>query len=61
MYGKNQYVDGLTERLGMGYHQSLTPLAPVVRTIFILDRPVLSTVHDILAVSHLVFRNPNGI
>ena len=50
MYGKNQYLDGLTQRLGMGYHQSLTLLAPVVRIIFILDRPVLSTVHDILAV-----------
>ena len=50
MYGKNQYVDGLTERLGVGYHQSLTLLAPVVCIIFILDRPVLSTVHDILAV-----------
>ena len=50
MYGKNQYVDGLTERLGMGYHQSLTLLAPIVRISFILDRPVLSIVYDILAV-----------
>ena len=53
MYGKNQYVDRLTERLGMGYHQFLTLLVPVVRTIFILDRPLLSIVHNILAVYHV--------
>ena len=44
------YVNGLTGRLEGVNHQFLTPSKPVVHIIFVHDRPVLSILHDILAV-----------
>ena len=48
--GKNQYADGLTERLGLGIPPVLDTISSSCSHNFILDRPVLSIVHNILAV-----------
>ena len=48
--GKYQYVDGLTGRLGVGIPPVLDTISSSCSHNFILDRPVLSIVHDILAV-----------
>ena len=47
---KYQYVYGLTERLGAGIPQVFDTVSSSCSHNFILDRPVLSIVHDILAV-----------
>ena len=50
MSGKYQYVDGLTGRLGVGIPPVLDTVVSSCLYNFILNRPVLSIVHDILAV-----------
>ena len=50
MSGKYQYVDGLTGRLGVGIPPVLDTVGSCCSYNFILDRPVLSIVHNILAV-----------
>ena len=47
--GKYQYADGLTGRLGVGIPPVLDTVSSSCSHNFILDRPVLSIVHDILA------------
>ena len=49
MSGKYQYVDGLMGRLGVGIPPVLDTVGSSSSYNFILDRPVLSIVHDILA------------
>ena len=48
--GKNQYIDGLTGRLGVGIPPGLDTVSSSCSHNFILDRPVLSIVYDTLAV-----------
>ena len=48
--GKYQYADGLTGRLGVGIPPVLDTISSSCLHNFILDRPVLSIVHNILAV-----------
>ena len=48
--GKYQYIDGLTGRLGVGIPPVLDTVSSSCLHNFILDRPVLPIVHDILAV-----------
>ena len=48
--GKYQYIDGLTGRLGVGIPPVLDTVSSSCLHNFIFDRPVLSIVHDILAV-----------
>ena len=51
MWCKYQYANGLTGRLGVGIPPVLDTVdASCSHNYFILDRPVLSIVHDILAV-----------
>ena len=47
--GKYQYANGLTGRLGVGMPPVLDTVDASCSHNFILDRPVLSSVHDILA------------
>ena len=48
--GKNPYVDGLTEGLCVECHQFFDTVRTSCSYNFILDRPVLSIVRNILAV-----------
>ena len=47
--GKYQYVNGLTGRLGVGIPPVLDNVDASCSHNILLDRPVLSIVHDILA------------
>ena len=49
-YDKYQYANGLTGRLGVDIPPVLDTIDASCSHNFILDRPVLSIVHDILAV-----------
>ena len=53
--GKYQYAYGLMGRLGLGIPPVLDTVSSSCSHNFILDRPVLSIVHDILA------RMPPGV
>ena len=50
MCGQNEYVNGLTERLGVGIPPVLDTVYSSCSHNFIFDRLMLSIVHDILAV-----------